>query len=314
VVVERGGKWYRSMLFVPGQKLEWMLKAPKYKADALMFDLEDAVPIDQKEAARVATSRAIDELKKGPFGRFVRLNGWRTGQLLRDLRAVVVEGLDGVGLAKTEGPEDVVALDLVLSELEAERGLPAGQIEIMPMAETAHAMWLSYELAMASPRVKRGGGVVNATPGGDATRALNLRLSRDGREWIPIGVRSLLAARAAGITHIIGGMTTEIEDLDLVRQLAMQSKDYGATGGLCIHPSHIPILNEVYAPSAAELEHARAVLAAMAEAISRGDAATRFRGGMVDYAHARTALDLVKVAESFGIPVGEIPKIEVLSY
>jgi citrate lyase subunit beta/citryl-CoA lyase len=313
-VPERGGKTYRSFLFVPGQKLDWMLKAPKYGADALLFDLEDAVPIQEKQSAREATAEAINELKSGPFGRFVRLNGWRTGHCLLDVLATMVEGLDGYCLAKTEGPEDIAALDLVLSELEAARGLPPGHIEIYPLTESANATRLTYEVLMASSRIKRGGLPVNATPGGDGTRAFNMTMSRDGHEWLPIGVYTQMAARAAGITHIMGGMTTEIDDFDLVRSLAIQSKGYGATGGLCIHPSHIPILNEVYSPSQADIDHAREVLEVMAEAISRGDSAARLDSGMVDYAHARSARDLLAVAESFGIDVGDVPVVDLLSY
>jgi citrate lyase subunit beta/citryl-CoA lyase len=313
-VAERGGTTYRSFLFVPGQKLDWMLKAPKYGADALLFDLEDAVPIEQKEAARIATAEAITQLKDAPFGRFVRVNGWRTGHGLRDVLATAIEGLDGICLAKTEGPEDVAALDLVLSELEAERGLPPGRIEIFPLTESAQAKFRTYDVIMASSRIKRGGLPINATPGGDGTRAFKLTLSRDGHEWIPIGVYTMVAARAAGITHIMGGLTSEITDVDLVRSVAVQSKGYGATGGLCIHPSHVSILNEVYAPSQEEIKHAREVLEAMATAIARGDSATRLGGGMVDYAHARSAQDLIAAAKSFDIPVGDVPTVELLSY
>src|SRR5439155_16910892 len=117
----REAQWYRSMLFVPGHKLDWMLKAPKYGADALMFDLEDAVEVTAKPAARKAVATAIGELRNGSFGRFVRVNGWRTGFLLDDVDAIVIEGLDGVALPKVEDPEDVAALDRVLGELERSR-------------------------------------------------------------------------------------------------------------------------------------------------------------------------------------------------
>jgi citrate lyase subunit beta/citryl-CoA lyase len=310
----RGGKRYRSILFVPAHKLDWILKAPKYGADALMIDLEDAVPIDQKPKGRTNTAEAIRQLKTGSFGRFVRVNGWRTGQLLRDLEAIVIGGLDGIALPKTEGPEDVAALDLVLSELELERDLPPGQIEIVPLNESAHSMWLAHEVCKASSRVRRALGVVMAVPNGDVARAINFRVSEDGREWAPFGALSALAARASGVTHILGGMTEQIGNLDLVRRIAEDSKNQGADGAFVIHPSHIPILNEVYLPSTEDIQHAREVLEAMAEAINRGDAATQLNGAMIDYAHVRSAMDVVKMAESFGIVVGPVPKIELLSY
>ncbi|WP_456835621.1 MULTISPECIES: aldolase/citrate lyase family protein [unclassified Bradyrhizobium] len=134
--------------------------------------LEDSVAATEKPAARNAVAEAIKELHTGPFGRFVRLSGWRTGQLLDDLNAVVVDGLDGVMLPKTEDPEDVAALDLVLGELERSRGLPVGPIEICPSAETALAMYRFYDICMTSQRIKRAGCAGGPTPGGDGARAL----------------------------------------------------------------------------------------------------------------------------------------------
>lgn len=311
----RNAPWYRSMMFVPGQKLDWMLKAPKYGADCLIFDLEDAVPIDQKPAARESVARALDELKDKKFGRFVRLNGWRTGNTLQDVLAVTRPGLDGVMLSKTEDVEDVLALDLVLTDLEIERALPAGHIEIMPLCETAHAMYRHFDICLCSERVRRSGGGGGAVQGGDGTRALGLRLTDDlGTEGLFANGRSGLEARAAGITQITGGMTSKIDDLDLVRRLAQRAKSLGATGGMAIHPSHIPVINEVFSPSPVEIEESRATLEAMAAAIARGDAAVQMNGVMIDYAHVRTSLELLEQARSIGIDVGEFPEIPVLSF
>ncbi|UPJ79373.1 hypothetical protein IVB16_32305 [Bradyrhizobium sp. 183] len=152
----REARWYRSMLYVPGSKLDWMLKAPKYGAAALIFDLEDAVELTQKPMARKSVAIGITELRASPIGRFVRLNGWRTGFLLDDLNSIVIDGLDGVALAKAEDPKDIAALDRVLGELERSRGLPVGRIEICPHAEAAVARYKFYALCMASQRVKRG--------------------------------------------------------------------------------------------------------------------------------------------------------------
>lgn len=307
----REARWYRSMLFVPGHKLDWMLKAPKYGADALIFDLEDSVEVTEKLTARKSVATAVKELRTGSFGRFVRLNGWRTGQLLDDLNSVVIDGLDGVMLAMTEDPEDVTSLDLVLGELERSHGLPVGRIEICPYAETAAAMYKLYDICMASQRIKRAGGAGGPTQGGDGARALGLPLNDVSDQGIYFGAYSVLQARAAGIQYIEGGMTARLDDLELVREIAEKSKRMGASYASVIHPSHIPVINEVYSPSPDEIDDARKLVFAMAEAITRGEGAVRHGSSMVDYAGVRAAMDVLDRAETVGIDVGDVPKFEL---
>ncbi len=317
----RKARWYRTMLFVPGHNLEWMLKAPKYGADALIFDLEDAVPVAQKPLARERTAKALDALKDGTFGRFVRLNGWRTGNMVEDLVAVVRSGLDGVMLPKVEDVEDITALDLLLDDLETQRGLPKGRIEILPGCETAQALYRYYDICKCSERVRRAGGSMNAVPAGDGNRALGLLdATGEGIEERSLENRMLLngnavlEARAAGVTQILGGMCTRIDDLELVRRVAQRARQLGASGSQVIHPSHVKILNEVFSPSVAELEQARATVVAMAEAVARGEAAARLNGRMIDYAHARSGLQLLERARSVGIDVGVVPALAVPSF
>jgi citrate lyase subunit beta / citryl-CoA lyase len=311
----RSANWYRSMLFVPGNKLDWMLKAPVYGADALIFDLEDSVPIEDKPEARALVAQALSEVAKRRFGRFVRLNGWHTGNTLQDLLTTVSADLDGVLLSKAEDVEDITALDLVLTDLELERGLPLGRIEIVPLCETALGMYKHYDICRCSERVRRSNGPGNVVIGGDATRAVGLKLTTDeGLEGLFVSGRSGLEARAAGVTQILGGITSSIPDLDLVRRLAMRAKALGANGSMAIHPTHVPILNEVFTPALSEIEEARETIIAMKNAIARGSAAVTYNGAMVDYAHVRTSLELLNQATSLGIDVGDVPDLPVLSF
>lgn len=304
----REGPRYRSMLYVAGHKLDWMLKAPKYGADALMFDLEDSVEVSQKPGARNAVAAAIKELRNGPFGRFVRLNGWRTGYLLDDLSAVVLDGLNGVALTKTEDPEEVAGLDLVLGELERSRGLPVGRIEICPLAETAVAMYRLYDICMASQRVKRAGAACGPTPGGDGARSLGINQATE--EGIFFGAYSVLQARAAGIAHVEASMTGQL-DVESVRRLNERSKRMGATWASAIHPTHIPVINEIYSPSQSEVDEAREVVSFLATAVARGEAAVRYKSKVADYASVRTAIEVLKNAEAAGIDIGQVPKVEL---
>ncbi|SCB55714.1 citrate lyase subunit beta / citryl-CoA lyase [Bradyrhizobium shewense] len=311
----RDAKCYRSMLFVPGHKLDWMLKAPKYGSDALILDLEDSVGVAEKPAARNAVAEAIKALRDRPVGLFVRLNGWRTGYLIDDLSAVVDKGLDGVMLSKTEDPEDVTALDLVLGELERSRGLPLGRIEICPYPESAVAMYRLYDICMASQRVKRAGAATGPNPRGDGGRSLGLQYDdEEAVEGVAFGAYSVLQARAAGIVHIEGAMCGQLGDLDLVRRLGKKSKRMGASFGSAIHPSHIPIINEIYSPSQEEVDEARGVVSALAEGIARGDAAVRYKSKLIDFANARAAMDVLKKAEAAGMDIGDVPKLEIPAY
>ncbi|MGY4408203.1 HpcH/HpaI aldolase/citrate lyase family protein [Bradyrhizobium sp. USDA 3315] len=308
----RDAKAYRSMLFVPAHKLDWMLKAPKYGPDALILDLEDAVGIPEKPAARIAAAEAIKELSSKPVGIFVRVNGWRTGYMVDDLNAVVDKGLDGVILPKTEDPEDVTALDLVLGELERSRGLPLGSIEIYPYPESAAAMYRLYDICMASQRIKRAGAATGPSPRGDGGRSLGLQYDEeDAPEGVAFGAYSVLQARAAGIVHVEGAMCGQLNDLELVRRLGEKSKRMGASFASAIHPSHIPIINEVYSPSKQEVDEAREIIAALAEGLARGDAAIRYKSRLLDYANLRGAMDVIKKAEASGMDVGEVPKVEI---
>lgn len=311
----RDAKCYRSMLFVPGHKLDWMLKAPKYGSDALILDLEDSVGVAEKPAARSAVAEAIKKLSARPIGLFARLNAWRTGYLMDDLSAVVVEGLNGVILSKTEGPEDVAALDLVLGELERSRGLPVGSIEISPYAETALAMYRLYDICMASQRVKRAGGATGPNPRGDGGRSLGLQYDEeDAAEGVAFGAYSVMQARAAGIVHIEGGMCGQLDDLEMVRRLGEKSKRLGASFASAIHPSHIPIINEIYSPSQNEVDAAREIISALADGIAHGHAAVRYKSRLIDYANLRAAMDVIKKAEAAGMDVGIVPTIEIPAY
>jgi citrate lyase subunit beta/citryl-CoA lyase len=308
----RGGPRYRSILVAAPQNVDWLLAAKKLGADGVMIDLEDMVPLARKREARAAASDVIDQLKGDRLGRFVRINGWQSGQLIDDLLTVAREGLDCVALPKVETAHDIKALDMVLGELERARRLPLGHIEILPLAETASGMYFYHDLVAASPRVKRAYGVAYNKRTGDAAQCINLKLGPEGREWIPIGVHILLAARAAGVAHIFGGTAPQPDDLEAVRQVAELSRIYGANSAFCIHPSHIPIINEIYSPTQEEIDHARVVLATASQAAhADGGSPLPGDGEYAGLARIRAALDIIADARDAGIAVGDVPDIEL---
>lgn len=309
---ERGGPRYCSILVAPPERADWLLAAKKFGADGVMMDLEDMVPMARKREARAAASDAIRQLKDEALGRFVRINGWHSGELIDDLLAITGEGLDGVALPKVEAAHDIKSLDMVLGELERARHLAVGSVEIIPLAETASGMYFYHDLVSASPRVKRAYGVAYNKRTGDAAQCINLKLGPDGREWIPVGVHILLAARAAGVTHIFGGTAPKPDDLEMVRQVAELSRTYGANSAFCIHPSHIPIINEVYSPTQEEVDHARAVLTAAGQAArADGGSSPPVDGEYAGSARIRAALDVIADARTAGMAVGDVPGAEL---
>jgi citrate lyase subunit beta / citryl-CoA lyase len=304
-------QWHRSMMFVPGNRPEWMAKAATSGADGLIFDLEDSVPVSERDFARAAVRDAIEDIGcEGP-ALYVRVNGWHTGSLLTDVEAVVRStAIDGILLAKTDGSHEIMALDLVLSDLERKAGLPVGHTKIFASPETASGLRDFYQLCIASPRVAKV--VAGSSNNGDINRALGYQWTPTGEETDHILTRAILDAKAAGVSQVYRGVITRVSDLELVEMLAKKARRFGATGSLIIHPSHIEIINRVFAPSSEEVERAAATILAMMAAVQNGRAAVRLADNdMVDYAHVKSAVQLLERARHLGI---ETPRFDEAAY
>ncbi|MEB8336187.1 HpcH/HpaI aldolase/citrate lyase family protein [Streptomyces endophyticus] len=285
----------RSLLFVPGNKTtDWLPKAHAAGADAVVLDLEDAVPeADRAAAVRQVTEalagRATDASGPALFVRVRPLDGWTAAE---ELRTVCGAGLSGIVLPKVSGPDDVRLADRILAWSEAEHGLPRSQLALVPLLETAAALRGAYGCATAATgRVAYLGAITGA--GGDVERAVGYRWSPDGHETHALRARVLLDVRAAGAPHPVAGLWTRIGDLDGLRAFAEQNRALGYTGMMAIHPSHVPVINEVFAPTSGELARAARLIAAMEEAQAHGVGAVTFEGEMVDEAMAATARALL---------------------
>jgi citrate lyase subunit beta/citryl-CoA lyase len=304
-------KLYRSVLFVPGNRPEWIDKAPKYGPDALILDLEDAVPIPEKPEARSIVRAGIERSHARGVPIVVRVNGINTGLTGEDVEAVVTKGLVAIAIPKLEKVEEVLKVDAWIELFEQKAGLPPNSVEIVVLPETARGIMDIYKLATACPRVGNIVGGAGARSG-DVTKAIGYKWTRPGFETLYMASHMLLAARAAGIEYPLSGGSLEVNDLDLVRAQLNRSREVGFRGALLIHPSAAPIANEVFAPSKEEIEWNKGILVAMDEAERAGRAAVTYDGMMIDYAHVRNALDLIHQAESFGIEVGSYPQVKAL--
>lgn len=202
-------------------------------------------------------------------------------------------------------------VDAWIELFERKAGLPVGTVEIMALPETAQGILHAPQLANACPRV---GNIVGGigSRAGDIARAIGYKWTREGFETLYMASHMLLAARAAGIRYPITVGSLEVNDLDLVRSHLQRCRDIGFKGALLIHPSAIPLANDIFAPTREEIGWNKGVLHAMAAAERDGRAAVTYDGMMIDYAHVRNALDLLQQAEAFGLDVGEYPKVKAL--
>ncbi len=293
----------RSLLYVPGNKFDWMLKSPKYGADALIFDLEDSVPDGQKAQSRETVRSAVNELYQTTRTRlFVRINAVSTGLADKDVEAIVGPGLFGIQAPKIEGPEAVRHLDALLTNFETKAKLPVGQIFIMPLIEDADGVRVAYEIAMAAARVgylQAGVGASGPLAMGDMARSVGYR-EITGHETAYLLGKVVLDARAAGISNPCTGLTSApINDLAAVRALAQRGRNFGYLGANLIHPSHVAIANEVFGPSQEEIEHWTGLVAAVEKAQQEGTAAVAYKGKMVDMAHYKYAREMLKRAADY---------------
>jgi citrate lyase subunit beta/citryl-CoA lyase len=181
---------YRSMLYVPGNKPSWMEKAAEYGADALILDLEDSVPDQEKIAARPLIKAAVKALKAKGQACYVRVNAFATGLTLGDLEGVMCCELDGINLPKVETTEDMQALHTLMTHLEKRMNIPAQSMETPLGLETAKGMRNIYEIATSCPRVRRM--TLAAGPGGDAARAIGYVWSKEGRKPYSFAPRPFL--------------------------------------------------------------------------------------------------------------------------
>jgi citrate lyase subunit beta / citryl-CoA lyase len=289
----------RSVLFVPGHRGSWVEKGIASGADGLILDLEDAVPEALKDQAReeVVTSIARVRATNSRISLWVRVNTFDSGIIGADLASVVVPGLDGVALPMIYGAEDVVRLDALITHFEAVNGVEPGSVQILVNLETAEAYANCEALAVASPRVA----TMFAGIAGDAdvSRAIGFQFTAGGIETLYLRSRVVLACRSSGLDFPLSGIWQDLNDPEGARFQCEQNRQLGFRGQVCIHPSHVPIANEVFTPSAAEVEYYRGMIAAFEVAEAGGAAAVAYEGMHVDYAHIKTAREILAYAESF---------------
>lgn len=266
---------WRSLLFIPVLNERFLSRAAERDADAIQLDLEDAIPPNQKEEARRAVPAAAASLARQGLDVVVRINRpWR--QAIADIEASVGVHVCCLTLPKVPDASHVRAVAEVLDELERERGLIPGHTKLIVMIETAEGVLNMPSIAAAHPRIA--GMIVGAED-----LAVSLGASPTYDTLYIHNAQAVLAARNAGIQPIgFVGTVADYADEVAFRRTITQAREMGFTGGFCIHPKQVPILNEVFSPSATEIAWAQGVLETFDKALASGLGAVTYRGAMID--------------------------------
>jgi len=283
----------RSKLFVPGSRPELFDKAFRSAADAVSFDLEDAVAPDRKAEARANVAEALGGAFAGARKTtIVRVNGFESGHFEADIEAVAGPGLNVVNIPKVEGADAIKRASERLAGLERSRGLDR-PIGILANIETPRGVRFAAEIALADPRI------VGLQIGfGDLFEPYGIaRTNRTALDVIRLSVR--LAAAEARLPAYDGAFVG-VHDDEAFRTEAEQARELGLAGKSCIHPRQVPLANLVFSPTAVEIKKARKIAAAGAEMHRRGVGAFTLEGVMVDEPFIARARALLAAAERNG--------------
>ena len=281
----------RSELSTPGTSAKMMAKAAASDADLVFLDLEDAVAPNEKVGARGSIVEALNGLDWAGRTRAVRVNGTHTQWCHGDVTEVVTGAcavLEVVIVPKVKAPRDVWFVDTLLSQLEAELGLEVGRIGIEVLIEETEALARVEEIAGCCPRTEAlilGVGDLSASQG-IRTGHIGQTDRYPGDMWHYARNRMIVAARANGL-DAVDGPFANFRDPDGYRGEAAWAATLGAVGKWAIHPSQVPIANEVFAPSQREIDRATAVVDAVERAAAVGEGAASLDGIMIDAATAR---------------------------
>jgi citrate lyase subunit beta/citryl-CoA lyase len=304
--VTRPFRLRRSELSTPGTSEKMMAKAAASDADLVFLDLEDAVAPNAKEGARQPIVEALTGLDWGTKTRAVRVNGTHTPWCHDDVVHVVTgarDALDVLIIPKVKAPRDVWFVDTLLTQLELKLGLEEGRIGLELLIEETEALACVEEIAACSPRLEAlilGVGDLSASQGIRVGHIGDASARYPGDMWHYARNRMIVAARANGL-DAIDGPYANFRNPDGYRVDAGWAATLGAVGKWAIHPSQVPIANEVFAPTEKEIAQAREVIDAVRASEAGGEGAANLGGTMIDAATARIFATVLERAEKAGL-------------
>lgn len=272
----RVGPLRRSLLFMPGDSVRKIEKATTLGADSIIADLEDAVTISQKQAARETVAACFARLDLGPSERLIRINPVGTPLWEEDLAQTIAARPDGYILPKVESAEQVQTVSARLAELETSHGLVPGSIRLLAQIETAMGVLRAGEIAGADSRL-------DALLFGaeDLAGDMGARRSREGWEIFYARGAVVIAAAAYGLPAI-DTVFLELADSDGLTAECHLARGMGFSGKLAIHPRQVEVINRAFSPTAEEIAQAQRLIDAFDAQQAAGTGVFEMDGKMVD--------------------------------
>jgi citrate lyase subunit beta/citryl-CoA lyase len=280
---------FRSLLFAPGSHARRVEKALTLDADVVILDLEDAVAVSEKPATRPLV---VEALQKPRFCLgYVRVNALDTPFCYEDFKAVMRRGVDGIVLPKVESGAQVQCADWLMTQLERERGLGEGSVDLLPIIETGKGVSSLKSICTASPRVKR-----LSFGAGDYSLDMNMRWTRGEREMDHARASVAVESRAADLEPPLDTVFVHLGEIDALTASTELARDMGFQGKLCIHPEQVPVVNNVFTPPEEEIAKARRYVEAFEAAEANGSASIQVDGYFIDYPIVEKARRVLAIA------------------
>ena len=288
-------KLRRSLLYVPGNAPGMLQNIPVFEADVVMIDLEDAIPLLEKDTARILTRNFLRFFKNRNKEIFVRINGLDTPYFTDDLREILPALPDGIRLPKADSPELVEMLDALLAEAEEKLHLELGYFKIIPSIENAEGVINCARTVRASKRI-----VALAFGAEDYTASMEIHRTKTGEELFFARTQIVMAAKAAGI-QAIDSVFSDVNDMDALRAETILIKRFGFTGKSLVNPRQIDVIHDVFKPTSEEVNYALEVMEAIRHAREVGTGVISLKGKMIDAPVVARAARVIKEGMAFGM-------------
>jgi citrate lyase subunit beta/citryl-CoA lyase len=279
-----------------------MIQAAFYNEDCIVYDMEDSVPLSEKDTARLLIYNTVRYHRPANKYVIIRVNGIYSEYLEEDLEAAVRARPDAIRIPKVEYKEEAVRICNRITEIEKEAGLEVGKIEVWCNIESYLGMINAYEIATADPRI-----VALALGAEDFTASMKSTRTKAGLEIFYARNAILTACRHAGI-EAIDAVFSDINDIEGLKEDTQLTKNLGFDGKTCVHPRQIDVVNSYFTPSAKEIKYALRVLQAVEEGARLGKGAVTLDGGMIDKPMELRARTTLAQAEAAGVAIGGMLK------
>ncbi len=299
--IERLKRLRRTMMFLSAQKPGMMRDAYLYGCDSLIFDLEDAVAENQKDAARFSLYHALTTIDYRGTEKIVRINSLDTAYWREDIRVSVAAGCDGIRISKCESAADVRRVVEAINEAEAEFGTKPGWTLVMAALESPLGVLNAYEICKVCPERMIG----IALSGGDFRKCMQTAYVPGGIEMQVARGMILLAARAAGV-QCFDTVFTDLNDMEGFRAEVIQNHQMGFDGKSLINPQQIATVHEVFTPSEREIRNAERLVRAYRQNADNGTGVFTLDGKMIDLAFVPGAERIIALAKASNVYEGDL--------